>query len=161
MSKHLRHNELFTGDTRNQGCQDRFSFTLFNKSERVVLDVFAANYSGEVIASISPSSSFRSASSFLENCVLPVYECKNIRLQAIHTDLGKEFAAKEYRDLLNREKITQVHILWNGGNECEGFANAFHSEFCKMGTINSFYRSAMDLKGDFANWLNLYNRQLR
>ena len=30
-----------------------------------------------------------------------------------------------------------------------------------MGTINSFYRSAMDLKGDFANWLNLYNRQRR
>ncbi len=157
MSKHLRHNELFTGDTRNQGCQDRFSFTLSNKSERVVLDVFAANYSGEVIASISPSSSFRSVSSFLENCVLPVYEGKNNRLQAIHTDLGKEFAVKEYRDLLNREKITQVHVLWNGGNECEDFADAFHSEFCKIGTINSFYRSAMELKGDFATWLNLYN----
>ena len=157
MSKHLRHNELLTGDTRNQGCQDCFSFTLFNKSERVVLDVFAANYSGEVIASISPSSSCRSASSFLENCVLPVYEGRNIRLQAIHTDLGKEFAAKEYRDLLNREKITQVHFLWNGGSECEYFANAFHSEFCKMGKINSFYHSAMDLKGDFVTWLNLYN----
>lgn len=161
MSKHLRHYEFFIGDARNQGRQGRFSFTLFDQSERVVLDVFAAKHSGETIASISPSSSLCSARSFLENCVLPVYEGRNIRLQSIHTDLAKEFAAKEYRDLLNREKITQVHSLWNGGNECENLADAFHSEFCKMGTINSFYHSAMDLKGDFVTWLNLYNRKRR
>ncbi|MDV7144757.1 hypothetical protein R3X27_18910 [Tropicimonas sp. TH_r6] len=162
MTKHLRSSKPLNPDKRYLGHQERFSFPLASNRGRLILDVFAVDVTGEVFASLSDKASGVSTAGFLEKTVLPVYVRRGIRLRAVQTDAGSEFSKGHFRDLLEREQITQV-ILAPGGSSgvspSETFTRAFYAEFCDMGRLIKRYRSASDLRGDFDIWLSAFNSQ--
>lgn len=160
MSKHFTPSDPFAPDTRYLGSQDRFVFSLEKSSERVVLDVFVIEETGEVLASVSSGGDQFTPANFLEISVLPIYAHRDRKLRYVQTDLGQDHANKDYRKLLTQVGISQVYDRQIVRSSCEDFARAFHAEFCEMGTINGFYRSAEDLKLDFVSWLSEFNRPL-
>ncbi|KUJ77751.1 hypothetical protein [Ruegeria profundi] len=160
MSKHFTPSEPFASDTRCLGSQDRFVFSLVKSSERVVLDVFVIEETGEVLASVSSGGDRFTPAKFLETSVLPVYARRDRKLRYVQTNLGQDYADSDYQKLLTQEGISQVYDRQIARSSCEDFARAFHAEFCEMGTINPFYRSAEDLKLDLIDWLNGFNRHL-
>jgi len=150
-------------------CQDNFYVGQLKGVGKVYLHTVVDTYSSYAFGFLHTSKQPEAAVAVLHNDVLPFYEEREIPINKILTDNGREYCGTEATQtthpfelylLLNdiRHKRTKV-----ARPQTNGFVERFHrtvlDEFFRLAFRTKLYLSVSELQADFDVWLHAYNRE--
>ncbi len=145
--------------------QDLFSVGHLKGVGKVYLDAVVDTYGSVAFGFLHTGKLPEAAAAVLHNDVLPFYEERGLRVEAILTDNGKEYCGTEahpyelYLALNEVEhRTTRVKHPWTNG-----FVERFHrtvlDEFFRTAFRTRFYESVEALQTDLDAWLVHYNTE--
>lgn len=145
--------------------QDTFYVGVLKGVGRVYLHAVVDTYGSYAFGFLHTSKQPEAAVAVIHNDVLPFYQEKGLKLEAIITDNGREFCGKEthpyelYLELNDIEhRRTQVRRPQSNGF-VERFNRTVLDEFFRIAFRKKFYESVETLQNDLDAWLVHYNTE--
>lgn len=146
-------------------CQDLFYVGQLKGVGKVYLDAVVDTYGSYAFGFLHTGKFPEAAAAVVHNDVLPFYQDRDIPVDAILTDNGREYCGTDahpyelYLALndIEHRKTKVKHPFTNG------FVERFHrtalDEFFRVAFRTTFYDTVDALQGDFDQWLGHYNTE--
>ena len=160
------HGEIETHHPGYLGSQDTYYVGTIKGIGRIYQQTFIDTYAKIGFAKLYTSKHAITAADLLNDCVLPWYEERAVRLLRILTDRGTEYNGSiehhEYQlylaiEDIDHSKTKAYHPQTNG--ICERFHRTIKEEFYDIAFRKKIYKSLQELQEDLDLWIAYYNAE--
>lgn len=160
------HGEIETEHPGYLGSQDTYYVGNIKGVGRIYQQTFIDTYCKVAHAKLYTQKTALTAADMLNDCVIPWYDERGVRLLRVLTDRGTEYCGNReshpyqlYLDVedIDHTKTRAKHPQTNG--ICERFHQTIQNEFYASAFRKKIFQSIEELQKDLNEWVDSYNKE--